>query len=128
DIFAPAAAHIASGVRPEEMGPRATEVTVLPPFRAVRQADGSLVGRVIHIDRFGNLVTDVRADQLRQTDLVVEIRGRSIRGVSETYGSSLGLMAVIGGAGYLEVAVAGGSAARELGAAVAELVIVRGAG
>ncbi len=128
DIFAPAAAHLALGVPPEEMGLSVSAVTALPPLRAVREADGSLLGRVVHVDRFGNLVTDVRGEQLPAKLLLVEVRGRMIRGLSRTYGDRPGLLALIGSGGHLEVAVAGGSAARELGVGAGERVVVRAAG
>ncbi|GBD23583.1 Adenosyl-chloride synthase [bacterium HR29] len=64
DVFAPAAAHLASGVPFQGIGPRLAEVSVLPPFEGVRLEDGRLQGEVIHVDRFGNLITTIRAEQL----------------------------------------------------------------
>lgn len=124
DIFAPVAAHLSLGTSLDELGPSTSQIVVLPPFRATRQPDGALVGRVIHIDRFGNLVTDVRAEQLPPSPLVVEIRMRRIQGLSDTYGSGAGLLALIGSTGFLEVALRQGDAARELAADLGEPVVV----
>jgi len=128
DIFAPVAAHLSRGVPLDELGPPVGEIMALPPFRARSQPDGSLLGRVIHIDRFGNLITDVRAEQLPPPlPLVVEIAGRRIRGLSPTYGHGTGLLALIGSSGFLEIALRQGSAALELGAHPGDSLLVRGA-
>ena len=126
DIFAPVAAHLSLGIPLDELGPETPEIVALPPFRAAPQPDGSLAGRVIHIDRFGNLVTDVRAEQLPKAPVLVEIRRRRIEGLSPTYGHKRGLQAVIGSTGFLEIALREGNAARELRADIGEPIIVRG--
>lgn len=128
DVFAPAAAHLAAGVAPERFGPRADRMVALPPFRARRDASGALRGRVIHVDRFGNLVTDVRGEDLPPSEVVVRIGGRTIRGLSPTFAASEGLLAFVGSYGYLAVAVRDGSAARELGADVGAEVVVAAEG
>ena len=64
DIFGPVAAHLSLGVALEELGEPVERIIALPPFRARRQPDGSLRGRVLHIDAFGNLITDVRLEDL----------------------------------------------------------------
>ena len=124
DIFAPVAAHLSLGVPLEELGQPVERILALPPFQAERQADGSLAGRVVHIDAFGNLVTDVRCSDL-PLHPVVEVAGERIEGVSTTYGQGRGLVAVGGSSGYLEIAVVGGNAARYLKADVGLPVVVR---
>jgi hypothetical protein len=125
DVFAPAAASLALGVPPEEFGPKVENVIALPPFRARWEADGALRARVIHVDRYGNLITDARSEDLPPHAFVVEIAGRTIRGPTATFGEGDGLMAVVGSHGYLGVALRDGSAARELGAGVGAGVSVR---
>ena len=125
DIFGPVAARVSLGVLPSELGPEVKEVTALAPFRAEVGDDGTLRGRIVHLDRFGNLVTDVRADQLRGPDVEVEIAGRLIAGLSRTYADSAGLSALIGSCGFLEIAFSGGSAETELGAQTGDAVVVR---
>jgi len=125
DIFAPVAARVSLGVPPSELGPEVKEVTALPPFRAEVGDDGAVRGRVIHLDRFGNLITTVRADQLRSPDVEVEIAGRVIAGLTRTYADSARLTALVGSCGFLEIAFSGGSAETELGAQAGDAVVVR---
>ncbi len=124
DLFAPVAAHLSLGVLLPELGPPTNELLALPPFRAAIDPEGALAGRVIHIDNFGNLVTDVRQDQLPQGQLTVELKHRVISGLSRSYAEGQGLVAVIGSTGFLEIALRDGNAARELHADIGEPVRV----
>ena len=125
DIFAPVAAHISLGVPLAELGPPVEEVLGLAPLRARRQPDGSLRGRVIHIDVFGNLVTDVRCEDLAAERPTMEVAGRRIVGLSLTYQEGAEIVAVVGSSGYLEIAAPRASAAELLGAALGMPVLVR---
>jgi len=125
DIFGPAAAHLSLGVPLEELGPPVREVTALPPFRAQRQPDGTLLGRIVHIDRFGNLVTTVRQEDIPWPRLVVEVGGHQVPGLVTTYAQARGPCALIGSGGYLEVALPMGSAAQALRAELGQPVRVR---
>lgn len=125
DIFAPAAAHLSLGVPLAELGDPVSEVVALPPFRARRLPDGALVGRVVHIDAFGNLITDVRGADLASRRLTVEVAGRRIAGVRRSYAEGEGLTAIVGSSGYLEIALPGAHAAAELGVDLGEPVVVR---
>lgn len=128
DVFAPAAAHLSVGVPPGEFGEAVNSMVALPPIRAGRRADGALVGRVVHVDRFGNLMTDVRAEDLPGGGLRVEIGGQTVEGLARTYADAEGLVAMVGSSGYLEVAEPGGSAAASLSVCVGEAVVVQAAG
>ena len=125
DIFGPVAAHLSLGVALEDIGEPVEWIIALPPFRARRQADGSLRGRVLHIDAFGNLITDVRLEDLPLENAVIEMADRTIQGVSATYSPGADLRAVTGSSGYLEIAAPGGSAAAVLKADVGLTVVVR---
>lgn len=125
DIFGPVAAHLSLGVALEELGEPVGQIIALPPFRARRQPDGSLRGRVLHIDAFGNLITDVRLEDLPSPDAVVEVAGRTIEGVSAAYEPGADLRAVTGSSGYLEIAAPGGRAAALLTAELGLPVVVR---
>lgn len=124
DVFAPAAAHLSRGVAPDQFGPPLEKIEVVPPLRASRQADGRLDGRVIHVDRFGNAVTDVRGEDLPAAGVIVEAAGRQLPLV-RTYAEARGPAALVGSGGYLEIAVPGSSAERELGLAPHSRVSVR---
>ena len=117
DIFAPAAAHLASGVSPEELGePIATLQCLDIPRPAERH--GVIEGRVIHVDRFGNLVSNIRLDNQTPGSVLVKIAGRRIQGLSRSYAAAGEILAIVGSHGYLEVALRNGSAAKQLGAGV----------
>ena len=122
DIFGPVAAHLTLGVSPEQLGEPVESIRWLPPATLRREQDG-LAGQVVHVDRFGNLVTNIPeevAGRLR----TVWVAGRSIVGLSETYASAGDdLMALVGSYGTIEIAVRNGSAAAALGVGVGERVI-----
>ena len=115
------AAHLSLGVRPEELGVGLSTIKCLALPTLTRE--GNLIrGCVVHVDRFGNLITNIPGDELREGAVAVSIAGHRIDGLSETYAAAEGLLAVIGSASLLEVAVRDGSAASLLGVGVGEAV------
>jgi S-adenosyl-L-methionine hydrolase (adenosine-forming) len=122
DIFAPVAAHLARGVPLSDLGKPVHELACSldqPPERT-----GDVVrGAVIHIDRFGNAVTNL-AEDLLPTSPMIEVRGVLVQGLASDYQSSP-LSALVGSTGRLEIAVRDGSAAESLGLAVGDEVLVR---
>lgn len=127
DIFAPVAARLSLGVPPKNFGETVTSLTVLPLSHPHQATDGSLVGHVIHIDNFGNLITNIRSENLPQTKQIITIRigNQLIRGLSRTYAEGEGLLALIGSDGYLEVSRKGSNAGAFLDAKVGNEVIIR---
>ena len=124
DIFGPVAAHLTRGVSPEEFGRRVESIRWLAP-PTLRREEGGLVGQVVHVDRFGNLVTNIPAEEVAGRLSTVAIAGRTIVGLSETYGSAGGdLMALVGSHRTIEIALRNGSAAAALGVGVGERVVV----
>ena len=115
DVFAPAAAHLALGVAPEELGPAVDEVMALPLIRAVEQADGTFEAQVVHIDHFGNVITSMRVEDLAAGEFSLQVGDHSVPGPFETYSQMSGLGALAGSSGYLEIAAPNGSAAETLG-------------
>jgi S-adenosylmethionine hydrolase len=106
DIFAPAAAALARGLPPDAAGPATCLAGQLP---WAPQAFGGR-GAVVHVDVYGNLITNVRA-----TGTTVAVSGRQIA-VRRTYEDvpEGALVAYVGSAGTVEIAVRGGSAQRTL--------------
>lgn len=123
DIFAPVAAHLAAGVRPEELGKPVGEVVALAWPRPEPVGRSALRGEVVYVDRFGNLVTNIPA-RLVSPAARVEIAGHTIRGLRRTYAEAAGLAALVNSFGLLEIAVPGGSAARTLNAGPGTPVVV----
>lgn len=63
DIFGPVAAYLTLGVSPARLGSSIAEVITLPQTRP-RLEDNTIVGEVLHIDHYGNVVTNITADLL----------------------------------------------------------------
>lgn len=127
DVFAPAAAHLSLGVALDELGEPVARIAALPPFRAQPDASGVIQAAVVHIDRFGNAVTDVRRDDLPEGPLDIEIAGRRVSGLVRTYAEAEGLAALVGSSGYLEIALREGNAAQALGIDIGAHVVIRSA-
>ena len=124
DIFAPVAAHLSLGTPPHEFGDSIPSLmTVVLPRPQIGE-DGILVGKVIHIDHFGNLVTDIRRSDLPKGKLFIEVCGHIIDDLSTSYEEGEEFMAIIGSSEQLEVSVQKGSAARYLGATIGDEVKV----
>ncbi len=127
DIFAPVAARLSLGFPLTDFGEVITSVAMLPlphPYQAV---DGSVLGHVIHIDIFGNLITDIKSNDLPQARqaITIEVGNQLISELSRTYAEGSGLLALIGSDGYLEIALKGGSASAFLDAEIGDEVIIR---
>jgi len=124
DIFAPVAALLSLGFPPTDFGEAITSVTMLPLPRPYQILDGLLVGHILHIDSFGNLITNIRSNDLPQTNqkITIEVGEQLISGLSHTYAEGRGLLALIGSSGYLEVSLKGGSASALLDAEVGDEV------
>ena len=122
DVFAPAAAGLANGLPLGRLGPAHR----LRPLRLPepRRTASEYVGTVVHVDRFGNLVTNVPTDWLSPAAPRVAVRVGSGRRRSlpraESYEAlGPGRLGVLGSSfGTLEVSVALGRAERRLGARV----------
>jgi S-adenosylmethionine hydrolase len=115
DIFAPVAAHISLGMPLNELGQPIASVNVFPLPRPQLSASGNLVGHILHIDHFGNLITDVTSQDLPPGEYSIQVAGHQIGSLSHSYEQSQGLLALIGSSGRLEIALKGGNAARLLG-------------
>ena len=124
DIFAPAAAHLARGVPPEDLGEPVEQVRCLS-IPSPESRGATIEGRIIFVDHFGNLVSNIRPSALPAGDIRVSVGGALITGLSKTFSEGEGLRAIIGSHGYLEFGEKNGSAASRLGAGVGSTVTVR---
>lgn len=117
DIFAPVAAHLASGETVDRFG-RATSTYMCLPLPTIeRKRDGHLVGSVLHVDRFGNLVTNISAVDISGfREIRVSVKHRTVYGLVESYASMKKgeIGAILGSTGYVELFSNRGSAARIL--------------
>jgi hypothetical protein len=126
DLFAPAAALLASGADPAALGPPVPDPVRLDWPAAERRADG-VHGVVLAADSFGNLLTSLREADLPAGPLRAEVGGLPAR-VVRTYGEARRgeLVALVGSSGRIEVAVREGSAAATLGGGRGTALVVRG--
>ena len=131
DVFAYVAGLLAAGRADVDELSEETSTVVIPSWAVVREDRGCLLGEVVHVDHFGNLITNIARRQ------VAESCGAS-PGISagtfdhiplkRTYGeASAGeLVALFGSSDTLEIAVVGGSAAGKTGLVRGATVVVKG--
>ena len=117
DIFAPVAAHLAKGIRPEQVGEPVRQVVRLQERKPVI-SQNRITGEVIFCDRFGNAVTNIHFETLKNRGNFRIILGSySIEGLQSAYSDVKAgqPLAIIGSYGNLEIAVREGSACSTLG-------------
>ena len=124
DILAPVAAHLSLGVPLEEFGKLVSKLLAFHLPRPRRSQD-NLVGHIIHIDGFGNLISDIRSADLPSADLCIEVAGQRIKGLAQYYAQKEGMMALIGSSDRLEIAQRNGSAAALTGARLGDEITVK---
>lgn len=127
DIMAPVVAHLANGVPLANLGPAIDQPGVVnAPQPEVRA--GELIGQVIHIDHFGNLVSNITAVQLREFQPTsIHIKERVLGPLVATYADVLAgqPLAVIGSSNMLEISISQGSARDDFEVQVGENVVLR---
>jgi S-adenosylmethionine hydrolase len=126
DVFAPAAGFVAAGGSLHDLGPPPGTIEAFPAF----QAPSGGAGVVIHVDTYGNLITDIRADDLEQHPAPrFLINGQDVALV-HTYAEAMPgrPVAIAGSSGYIEIAVPTGSAAQGLNSGVGAIVQIRPSG
>jgi S-adenosylmethionine hydrolase len=126
DIFAPIAAHLASGIPLSSLGS-----SILDPVRIeiplpTRIPRGWL-GQVIHIDHFGNLSINLNVRHLKPIkEVMIKIKGEQIAGLVSTFGERPAgtLVALLDSSGSLAISVVNGNAAQVLNAGVGDEIEV----
>jgi S-adenosylmethionine hydrolase len=117
DIFAPVAAHIARGTPVESVGPRILDFLQRPLPKPTRQDEtgDKIVGTVVRIDKFGNIITNLRRDDIA-TDFTIRVAGRAITRLCGNFSEAEAgeFFALEGSTGYIELALNQGSAADRL--------------
>jgi S-adenosylmethionine hydrolase len=122
DVFAPTAAHIACGRRPEECGPRISNY-VPSPFHDPVMENKKVTCEILHVDRFGNLATNLTRAHLKDLHVKLgqevtlsiqrrRIHGRIVRTFSDLHKNEVGLM--LGSHGFIEIVCGESNAAKHL--------------
>lgn len=117
DIFAPAAAHLSKGVSPSSFGKEIRKI-VAPKFARIIRRDNKLLGEVLHVDSFGNIITNITAKELEWLDVKDEIvlklkEAKLALKLCRAYAEvELGKpLAIIGSHDFLEISINQGNAA-----------------
>jgi S-adenosyl-L-methionine hydrolase (adenosine-forming) len=136
DIFAPVASHLSNGVCIDQLGP---SLSPQDPVRLdISKPDltgkNELIGSVISVDRFGNCISNIDENRVKEfiqagTEKTLEIKVNKtvIKNLSQNYltpapGSPV---AVIGGFGFLEIAINCGNASRRLKISKGDTVVLK---
>jgi len=127
DIFAPLAAELATGqIKPADIGPRVTEL-IPSLLDEPLLSNGQIHGTVVTIDHFGNLITNIGQDLLKNfTTPQVHVAGHHFN-IRDTYGNVTpgDFLALINSFDVIEIARAEGSAADGLGLGQGAPVTIR---
>lgn len=122
DIFAPVAAHLARGFRPEDCGPEVTD-PVKAPFNDPAVRENEAICEVLHVDGFGNIITNLSRAHAREMNLTtgqkltVRIGGRHwqikfVKTFSELNKRGIGM--IMGSQGFIEIVCCKKNAAKHL--------------
>jgi S-adenosyl-L-methionine hydrolase (adenosine-forming) len=116
DIFSPVAAVLSLGVQAGTLGDRIPDLVRLKALQPERARNGRVDGRVIHIDRFGNCITNIGRDDFTEPAQLKVGRQtiKSFKRFFAEHGPDR-LFGVWGSAGFLEIAANNASAARLMG-------------
>jgi S-adenosyl-L-methionine hydrolase (adenosine-forming) len=134
DVFAPVAGALSAGVALEELGDPVDDWVRLPSLAPARGPGGTLEAAVIHVDHFGNCVTNVSRAELSDEEIArgvtLEVGGHAVRSfrrffADERGGAGVEPFAIWGSAGLLEIAVFQDSAACLLGLARGQTVLIK---
>jgi hypothetical protein len=115
DIFAPVAAYLSLGVVVKEFGAPAKECIklVIPQPQSSKKG---IVGEIIHIDNFGNLITNIDANSIKASRIMIEIKKKKINRISKSYFDipEKKIGAVVGSSNLLEISINQGNASQIL--------------
>jgi S-adenosylmethionine hydrolase len=129
DIFAPAAAHLDKGVQPAKLGPEIID-PVKPEFATVKRKNDSLIGEVLHVDGFGNVITNISEKEITQNytkTVNVDLPSISLKLMfCKTYAEAKPheTLVLIGSHGFIEIALNQGSAAEKFSAKAGDKIAV----
>jgi len=127
DILAAVGAHLSCGTKLDAFGARANvkDIVRLKDLNCRISQTGELIGKIVSIDRFGNLITNIDSQSLAVFSrtktlkhLQINIGTVEISGLSRTYSDAAlqSPLALFGSRNYLEIAINGGNAADNLNA------------
>lgn len=128
DVFAEVAARLASGEESETLGKQIKNpVKIDLPLPLL--SNKKTIGEIIYIDKFGNLISNIKEKQIPAGDIEIEIKGIKIKNLAKKYseGSHRKPIALVNdGFKTLEVSLNKGNAASFLNSQIGEQITLRG--
>jgi len=129
DLFAPVAAYLSLGIKPNEFGPKLNSWVELD-LKKPKIKGEKLIGEIFSIDAFGNLISNINEEELfhfvKNHSFVNRIGGRTIQDLKKGYweGKRNEPMALIGSGGFLEISVREGNAQKMLKVKKGDRIII----
>jgi S-adenosylmethionine hydrolase len=122
-VFAPVAAALSTGARPSEVGPPLQNIVTLAPLSPRTTVD-AIEGSIIHIDRFGNCITNFTTEHVDEKRIAAGakliVNNKEITSIRKFFADQSGpkneLFMLFGSAGFVEIAAQNASAAAILSA------------
>ena len=122
DVFAPVAAAVSTGIKPSELGNEIRDPILLASLLPEKSGKGTVRGRIIHIDRFGNCITNITARELTEKMIAdgayLVAKGAKVKSFQNFFSKHGGrgrkVFGIWGSAGFLELAAKDKSAAKIL--------------
>ena len=125
DVFAPVAAHLANGIQPDKFGRQTTNYICFNERAPNVESNETIIGEIIHIDRFGNLITNLTPESL-PSDFVAEVNNTRINKMRNYFAEAQKgeLFMIFGSADFLEIVAFKDSAADLIGAEIGHKIFV----
>lgn len=115
DIFAPVAAHLSNGIKANKFGNETQDFVCFKENKPQKVSDKEIEAEIIHIDRFGNLITNLTQNDLSE-NFTLSINGKTINKFQDFFAQAKKneMFVLLGSTGFLEVAAFQDSAAQLL--------------
>ena len=126
DLFAVVAARLASGEKKEKLGTKITDPIKIKISTPILKSDKT-VGEIIYIDKFGNLISNIKKNQIPEGDIEIEIKGMKLSLVKRysAGGHTKPIALINDGFESLEISLNKGSAASFLNSQIGEKITLR---
>ena len=126
DIFTPVAARLAAGAKLHEVGDAIDAIVPYPIRAPQRRPDGGVSGHIIHVDRFGNVVTDIPRELLPRGRFTVEVGETTVARHVSYYAEAQKdeVVSLVNSSGHLELAMGGTRASDRMSVRRIEIVEV----
>jgi S-adenosylmethionine hydrolase len=126
DIFAPVAAHLAGGAGAAEFGREIRDFVRFDENRPQKTGENEITAEIVAIDRFGNLITNLKPEDL-PAGFVLELGAVRLENFRTFFAEAATgeVFMIFGSAGFLEIAAFQNSAARLLNAQTGQKITVK---